>query len=67
VRMVGEVLWLAAALEVKSRLWLGGVVSVRRDRELIRSLLWRVYAPAVRWRGCFFVHRRARKLPQGSP
>ena len=40
--VVGGVLWLAGALEVKSRLWLGGVVSARRDRYLIRALLERV-------------------------
>jgi transposase-like protein len=44
VRVVGGVLWLAGALEVRSRLWLGGVVSLKRDRRLIRSLLLRVGA-----------------------
>ncbi len=44
VRVVGGVLWLASALEVRSRLWLGGVISERRDRELIRALLSRVRA-----------------------
>jgi hypothetical protein len=44
VRVVGGVLWLASALSVSSRLWLGGVVQVRRDRELIRGLLERVRA-----------------------
>lgn len=44
VRVVGGVLWLAGALEVRSRLWLGGVVSLRRDRDLIRKLLSRVRA-----------------------
>jgi hypothetical protein len=44
VRVVGGVLWLAQALEVKSRLWLGGVVSARRDHHLIRALLSRVRA-----------------------
>jgi hypothetical protein len=39
VRVVGGVLWLAAALAVASRLWLGGVVSARRDQPLIRQLL----------------------------
>jgi transposase-like protein len=42
VRVVGGVMWLAGALEVKSRLWLGGVVSLSRDRDLIRALLSRV-------------------------
>jgi hypothetical protein len=31
--------WLASALSVSSRLWLGGVVQVRRDGHLIRTLL----------------------------
>lgn len=44
VRVVGGVMWLASALEVRSRLWLGGVISSRRDRELIRVLLMRVRA-----------------------
>jgi transposase-like protein len=42
VRVVGGIMWLATALEVKSRLWLGGVVRVHRDRQLIRALLWRI-------------------------
>ena len=42
VRVVGGIMWLATALEVRSRLWLGGVVRVHRDRQLIRALLWRI-------------------------
>ncbi len=42
VKAVGGVFWLACALEVRSRLWLGGVISESRDRELIRSVLMRV-------------------------
>jgi transposase-like protein len=42
VRIVGGVLWVATALTVASRLWLGGAVSVQRDRPLIRKLLQRV-------------------------
>ena len=44
VRLVGGVVWLATALTVTSRLWLGGVVSAHRDRHLIRALLLRVRA-----------------------
>jgi hypothetical protein len=44
VRVVGGVVWLAMALTVGSRLWLGGVVRVQRDRALIRRLLERVRA-----------------------
>lgn len=42
VRVVGGVLWLATALAVTSRLWLGGAVSAHRDKRLIRALLGRV-------------------------
>jgi len=44
VRVVGRVVWLATALAVSSRLWLGGAISARRDRQLIRALLTRVRA-----------------------
>jgi transposase-like protein len=39
VRVVGGVVWLATALAVPTRLWLGGVVSARRDHLLLRALL----------------------------
>ncbi len=42
VKAVGGIFWLACALEVRSRLWLGGVVSESRDRGLIRCVLMRV-------------------------
>ena len=38
VKMQGKVLWLAMALMVSTRLWLGGVVSERRDMRLARRL-----------------------------
>ncbi len=44
VRVVGGVVWVATALAVPSRLWLGGVVRAHRDRLLIRALLARVRA-----------------------
>ncbi len=44
VRVVGGVLWLATALAVTSRLWLGGAVSAHRDQALVRRLLERVRA-----------------------
>jgi transposase-like protein len=44
VRIVGGVRWVATALTVTSRLWLGGVVSAHRDRPLIRALLAQVRA-----------------------
>jgi transposase-like protein len=42
VKAVGAVYWLASAMEVRSRLWLGGMISRHRDKELIRGLLLRV-------------------------
>ncbi len=42
VKMVGRKLWLALALAVPSRLWLGGVLSAARDADLIRDLVDRV-------------------------
>ena len=44
VRAVGGVLWLASAIAVPSRLWLGGAVSAARDGALIRTVLERVRA-----------------------
>ena len=42
VKAVGGVYWLASAMEVKSRLWLGSVISHNRDEQLIGGLLIRV-------------------------
>ncbi len=42
LKAVGGIYWLASALEVRSRLWLGGLISHSRDRHLLRSLLIRV-------------------------
>ncbi len=44
VRGVRRVWWLASALAVPSRLWLGGVVQTARDQQLVRALLGRVRA-----------------------
>ena len=49
VRAVGAVgerraVWMAMAISVVSRVWLGGVVSARRDRRLIAALLAQVRA-----------------------
>jgi transposase-like protein len=38
VKMVARKVWMAMAMAVPSRLWLGGVVSQHRDGELIRDL-----------------------------
>lgn len=39
VRAVGQRLWMALAMAVPSRLWLGGVVSPRRDGRLITAVV----------------------------
>ncbi len=64
VRVVGGVAWLASAISVTSRLWLGGAVRIRRDRGLVRTLLERVRL--WRFRGPFALHRRAFELPQAG-
>jgi len=47
VRVRGGRVWLAQAVEVGSRFWLGGVVARRRDGLLVRPLRARVTAAAV--------------------
>jgi transposase-like protein len=42
VKRQGGVVWMAMAMMVRTRLWLGGEVSERRDLPLIRALLARV-------------------------
>ncbi len=48
VKVVGRTVWLALALAVPSRLWLGGEISPHRDGALIRRLVERVRACAGR-------------------
>jgi hypothetical protein len=47
VKQVGGKVWMALALAVPSRLWLGGVISRHRDLPLIARLVQRVLACAV--------------------
>ena len=47
VRQQGRVVWVALALQVVTRLWLGGVVSPRRDGALIAQLCALVKACAL--------------------
>lgn len=47
VKLVGQRLWLAMAIAVPSRLWLGGVVSGSRDRALLTRLVALVRACAL--------------------
>jgi transposase-like protein len=42
VKMVGRKVWMALAVAVPSRLWLGGVISEKRDGDLIRELVEQV-------------------------
>ena len=46
VKCVGRKVWMALALAVPTRLWLGGEVSISRDRALITRLIQRVRACA---------------------
>ena len=38
VKMQGKSVWMAMGMTVKSRLWLGGVISERRDKNLITQI-----------------------------
>src|ERR671917_580637 len=44
VKRVSKCVWMAMALAVPTRLWLGGVISPRRDRALITALVQKVRA-----------------------
>ncbi len=46
VKMLGRKLWMAMAIAVPSRLWLGGVISAQRDMALIMRLVQKVRACA---------------------
>jgi transposase-like protein len=54
VKTQSGVLWMALAMMVSTRLWLGGAVSPRRDRELIRRLVDLV-ATCAQWGPLLFV------------
>jgi transposase-like protein len=43
----GGYFWLAMAIMVSTRLWLGGVISARRDRQLIQALVDHIRAIAL--------------------
>jgi transposase-like protein len=42
VKMQGLIVWMAMAIQVQTRLWLGGVISQSRDKHLMRALMQRV-------------------------
>jgi transposase-like protein len=48
VKKQGGIVWMALAMMVKTRLWLGGAVSEQRDLPLIRRLIERVKRCAAR-------------------
>jgi transposase-like protein len=47
VKAQGETLWLAQAIMVSTRLWLGGVVGQRRDYGLVAALVAQVHKVAL--------------------
>ena len=47
VKLVGRRVWMAMAMAVPSRLWLGGVISPQRDKALISALVQRVRRSAL--------------------
>ncbi len=47
VKAHGLILWLAMAIQVQTRLWLGAAVSPKRDRHLLRELMGHVRAAAL--------------------
>jgi transposase-like protein len=48
VKLVGQRVWMALALAVPSRLWLGGAISPQRDLVLITGLVQQIRACAAR-------------------
>ena len=42
VKMQGLIVWMAMAMQVQTRLWLGGVLSQHRNKHLMRALMQRV-------------------------
>lgn len=69
----GVVLWMAMAICVPTRLWVGGVVSAHRDKHLLRSLARLVAACAQKrplllvtdgWRGYVEAWQKAFRTPQ---
>lgn len=47
VKTQGGTVWMAMAMMVSTRLWLGGVVSAQRDQSLIRALVDQIRAVAL--------------------
>ena len=64
VKKQGGIVWMALAMMVTTRLWLGGEVSERRDLPLIRRLIERVRRCAA-CRPLGFVHTGSSTLNRG--
>lgn len=47
VKVQGGTIWMAMGMQVKTRLWLGGVISPKRDRDLIAGLMAQIRAVAL--------------------
>jgi transposase-like protein len=47
VKKQGGIVWMAMALQVSTRLWLGGVLGAHRDGELITALVQKIKASAL--------------------
>ena len=47
VKKQGGIVWMATAIHVSTRLWLGGVLSAHRDTRLITALIQKVRASAL--------------------
>ena len=47
VKTQGGILWMAMAIQVRTRLWLGGVLSIARDMQLIAALTQKVRHSAL--------------------
>ena len=56
-------MWMAMAMDVDTRLWLGGVVDVNRNQELIMSLAQKVRACAKSWNFLLSVDGLASYIP----
>lgn len=48
VKLQGLKVWMAMAVQISTRLWLGGVISAQRDRQLIGALVQKIRACALR-------------------
>jgi len=50
VKQQGQIVWLAMAIQVRTRLWLGATLSTHRDEALLTALVQKP-AGATNWNG----------------